>query len=138
MGINAVHTDTGYGRGKSVAAIAALFKDNPEYRQKLILCLKNTEPGNEASVDVALKRLGTDHVDVLMPTIHKPEPERLETIVAFNELMIKKGKARFGAFTTHDSINDVLELILKQAPDAFDATLLSLSMVNAPGDFSIA
>jgi len=133
LGINAVHTHTGYGRGKSVAAIAALFEDRPEYRDKVILCLKDTNPGKEASVDVALKRLGTDRVDVLVPTIHKPEPERLETIVAFNEQMIKKGKARFGAFTTHDHINEVLELILEQAPDAFDATLLSLSMVNAPG-----
>jgi len=133
MGINAVHTDTGYGRGRSVAAIGALFKNHPEYRQKVIVCLKNTKPGSESSVDVALKRLGTDYIDVLMPTIHKPEPERLDTIVAFNELMVKKGKVRFGAFTTHDHINDVLELILKQAPDKFDATLLSLSMVNAPG-----
>ena len=126
-GVNLVHTAPGYTGGKSVQAIGALFKEHPEYREKVFLCLKNGGPGNEESVDKALKRLNTDHTDMLMPTIHKPDAARLEAIVKFNEVLIKKGKVRFGAFTTHGEMNEVIELVLKQAPDAFAGTLMSMA-----------
>lgn len=126
-GVNLVHTARGYTGGKSVEAIGALFKEHPEYRQRVFLCLKNTQPGDEKYVDEDLARLNTDHVDMLMPTIHKADPGRLETIVKFNEMIVKKGKARFGAFTTHGDMNGVIELILKEAPDAFDGTLMSMA-----------
>jgi ferredoxin len=126
-GVNLVHTAPGYTGGKSVEAIGALFKEHPEYREKVFLCLKNSSPGDEGNVDNALKAMNTDHADMLMPTIHKADPGRLETIVKFNELIVKKGKARFGAFTSHGEMNEVIELILKEAPDAFDGTLMSMA-----------
>jgi len=126
-GVNLVHTAPGYTGGKSVEAIGALFKEHPEYREKVFLCLKNSSPGDEGNVDRALKGMNTDHVDMLMPTIHKADPGRLETIVKFNEMIVKKGKARFGAFTTHGEMNEVIELVLKQAPDAFAGTLMSMA-----------
>jgi len=126
-GVNLVHTATGYTGGGSVEAIGALFKEHPDYRQKVFLCLKNGGPGDERSVDNGLKGMNTDHVDMLMPTIHSADPARLEGIVKLNEMMVKNGKARFGAFTTHSEMNEVIELVLKEAPDAFDGTLMSMA-----------
>jgi predicted aldo/keto reductase-like oxidoreductase len=132
-GINLLHTDIGYTRGKSCEGIGALFGEKPEYRKKVFLCLKNSRPGDEESLDRVLKVLNTDYADLLVPTLQDPNAELLEQIVAFNDAMAKKGKIRFKGFTCHQKMNEVIELVLAKAPDAFDGTLLSLKPVGAPG-----
>ncbi|MFQ6048516.1 MAG: aldo/keto reductase [Phycisphaerae bacterium] len=136
VGINLVHTSLGYRRGKSCRAIGALFEQQPAYRDKVFLCLKTSRPGNENYVDRSLKALRTDRADLLMPTIHEPDAGRLERIVAFNEKLVKKGKIRFKGLTCHGQMNEVIELVLKQAGDAFDAALLSLAMAAPSGSRS--
>lgn len=128
-GINLVHTALGYMRGRSCAAIGGLLKEHPEYREKMFLCFKYGGPDKGRQLEQGLKVLHTDHADILMPTLHKPDPVRLADIVAFQDELVKAGKIRFKGFTCHGQMNEVLELVLKEAPDAFDGALLSLTMV---------
>ncbi len=128
-GMNLVHTALGYGRGKSCAAIGGLLKEHPEYREKMFLCFKYGGPDKGRQLGRGLKVLHTDHADMLVPTLHKPDPVRLADIVAFQDELVKAGKIRFKGFTCHGQMNEVLELVLKEAPDAFDGALLSLTMV---------
>ena len=136
-GMNLIHTAPGYGGGSSVAAIGAFFKQYPEYRAKVFLCLKNSNPGTSeahlAAVADTLAKLNTDHADIFLPTIHKPDPARLEVIVAMNDALFKQGKIKFKGFTCHGQLSEVMELILAKAPDAFDGTLMSMAPVNALG-----
>ena len=136
-GVNLVHTSLYYGKGNSVAAIGAFFKQYPEYRKKVFLCLKNSDPGIDAKklaeFESTLVKLNVDHVDMFMPTLQDSDPERLDKIVAMCELLANQGKIKFKAFTCHGQLNEVIELVLDKAPNVFDGTLMSMAPVNASG-----
>lgn len=129
-GVNVVHTARGYGKGKSIASIGTFLKESPEYRKKIVLCLKEEPSVKEADLDKDLQNLNTDYVDVYLPQLQKPEQGVMEDAIAAMENLKKKGKIRFGGFTCHEDMLGVCQLVLDKAPKAYDATLISTAMVR--------
>ena len=132
-GVNLVHTSATYVNGKSILAVGDLFKAAPEYRNKVLLCLKSFTPDKEPELTDMLAKLHTDHTDVLISTMDKPDPARLETIMKAQDALKKKGLIRHTGFVCHGDMNGVMEMVLEKAPDYFDVTLLSHALVPAAG-----
>jgi len=133
-GINVLHTSHGYGGGRSVRAIAQLFKQDKSYRDKVVLCFKTGWDADESYLDRYLKMFGTDHADLYLPQLHWPDKRRMETALKNLERLKKKGKIRFGGFTCHSQMNEVCEMVLAEAPDGYDACLISTAMLRPRGD----
>jgi aryl-alcohol dehydrogenase-like predicted oxidoreductase len=100
LGINLWDTAPGYGNGYSETVVGKGLQGR---RDKVVLATKvqyeHFSPEMvEASCDASLKRLSTDHIDVLQ--IHWPsKSEANELTVAGIALMVKKGKVRFAALS---------------------------------------
>jgi predicted aldo/keto reductase-like oxidoreductase len=124
-GVNVVHTARGYTGGKSVLSIARLYEQDPTYRKKAFLFLKENDKVSEEALDRDLKNLNTDYVDAYLPQLQKPEAETMEKALAALDALKKKGKIRFGGFTCHDDMNGVMELIMEKAPKGYDCCLIS-------------
>jgi len=133
-GLNLVHTSETYGGGASIRVVADLFKMDKRYRDKVFLCVKGRTPPKEAEIDGMLKILGTDHVDVVLTTLHTPQPGRLEDIQARQDKLKKKGKVRYKGFVSHTDMNGAIELVLEKAPDYFDVALIAMRMLPVPGN----
>lgn len=129
-GVNLVHTARGYTGGKSVASIGAFLKEAPEYRKKIVLCLKENPRVSEEALDRDLKNLCTDYVDVYLPQLQKPDQAAMEDAIAALENLKKKGKIRFGGFTCHEDMLGVCQLVLDKAPKGYDATLLATKPIR--------
>ena len=71
MGINLIHTSTGYLKGKSIRAVANTIKNR---REKVHIALKD----NFRTIESALEILGTDYVDFVMFNRHNAEEFRNE------------------------------------------------------------
>lgn len=132
-GMNLLHTSATYGRGASVQAIGELFKAAPQYREKIFLCLKSFTPDKEEELTGMLKTLHADHADLLLSTMDKADPARLEVIQKGQDKLKAKGLIRHTGFVCHGDMNEVVEMVLDKAPDYFDATLLAMRMVPVPG-----
>ena len=131
-GINLLHTSASYTKGNSIQAIGELFKAEKGYRDKVFLCLKSYHPEKESEIDEMLAALSTDHVDAIFTEFHEGRPERLEALQAQQDKLKKKGKIRHTGFVCHGDMNGVMELILAKAPEYFDVTLMSMSMLPPP------
>lgn len=109
LGINVIDTADIYGHGLSEELIGKVIKRNPELREKMILQTKCGVVSNKIGtyyntkkeyilkcVDDSLKRLNTDHIDVLL--LHKPDPlyDPKGITEAFNELYESKKVLNFG------------------------------------------
>ncbi len=129
-GVNVIHTARGYTGGKSVASIAKLYEQEPAYRKKAYLFLKEDATVSEERLDKDLKALNTDYVDAYLPQLQKPDQAMMETAVAALENLKKKGKIRFGGFTCHSNMNEVMELIMEKAPKGYDCCLISTAPVR--------
>lgn len=129
-GLNLVHTSASYVRGKSILAIGELFRAEPAYRDKVFICLKSFRPDQESEITGMLKTLNTDHADLLLSTMDKPDPKRLELIQASQDKLKAKGLIRHTGFVCHGDMSGVIEMVLDKAPKYFDATLLSTAPLN--------
>ena len=109
LGINVIDTADIYGHGLSEELIGQVIEKNPELREKMILQTKcgvvSTSEGlcYDVSkdyilkcVDESLKRLHTDHVEVLL--LHKPDPlyDPKQIAEAFDELYASGKVLNFG------------------------------------------
>ncbi len=128
-GVNMVHNHAGYRGGNAMRAMAKVFEANPGMRDKLVLSLKGKDRKLERELDKTLTALHTDHVDVYLPTLHNADKGRLDELRKVQDGLKKKGKIRFKGFVCHGDLNDVLEMVLADAPDYFDAALLSTQMI---------
>lgn len=128
-GVNLVHTSASYVGGKSILAIADLFKAEKSYRDKVFLCLKSFNPDSEREIDEMLKTLGTDHTDALLTTFEEASPRRLEAMQKQQEMLIKKGKLKHTGFVSHKDTNAVMELIVEKAPRFFEVALLAMQVL---------
>lgn len=120
------HADI-YCNGKSEEAFAELWKDTPHLRQEIYLqtkCgIRFAPPLHRfdfsyehiiASAENSLKRLQTDHLDVLL--LHRPDPlvEPEEVARAFDELK-SSGKVRWFGVSNHTAAQmDLLRKYLNQ------------------------
>ncbi len=133
-GVNLLHTSDSYGGGKSIAAVANLFKADKTYRDKVFLCLKGLTRQKEAELDKMLATLGTDHVDSWLCELQTPDAGRLETVQALLDAMKKKGKVRHPGFVCHVDMNGSIEMVVEKAPTFFDVALIAMTMAPVPGD----
>lgn len=133
-GVNLLHTSDSYGGGKSIAAVADLFKSDKSYRDKVFLCLKGLTRQKETELDKMLATLGTDYVDSWVYEFQKPDAGRLETVQELLDDMKKKGKVKHAGFVCHVDMNGSIEMVVEKAPDFFDVALIAMTMAPIPGD----
>lgn len=132
-GMNLIHTARGYTGGNSVKAIGRLFEQNPQMRKQVILCVKEGARPSEKDLDADLAKMNTDYADVYLPQLQQPNQSMMEDAIADLQKLKQKGKIRFGGFTTHSNMNEVIELVLAKAPKGYDCTLMATNMLR-PGN----
>ena len=138
LGINYFdHADI-YGRGKCEEVFGAALKRNPTLRDKIYIQTKcSIVPGSMYdfskehiinSVDGSLKRLGVDHIDVLL--LHRPDllMDPAEVAEAFNEL---ESQGKVGAFGVSNHSPLQIELLQREMKQKLSINQMQLSITNA-------
>ena len=138
LGINYFdHADI-YGRGKCEEVFGAALKRNPALRDKIYIQTKcSIVPGSMydfskehilKSVDGSLKRLGIEHIDVLL--LHRPDllMEPSEVAEAFNELESTGKVSAFGV-SNHSALQ--IELLQREVKQKLAINQMQLSITNA-------
>ncbi len=116
-GINFMDNCWDYNGGASEIRMGNALRDG--YRQKVFLMTKldsQTKAGAAKQIDESLKRLQTDHVDLLQfhEVIRPTDPERIFAAGGSMEAVIEarqKGKLRYIGFTGHKSPEIHLKMI---------------------------
>ena len=138
LGINYFdHADI-YGRGKCEEVFGAALKRNPTLRDKIYIQTKcSIVPGSMydfskehiiSAVDGSLKRLGIDHIDVLL--LHRPDllMDPAEVAEAFDELETKGKVGTFGV-SNHSPLQ--IELLQREMKQKLSINQMQLSITNA-------
>jgi predicted aldo/keto reductase-like oxidoreductase len=138
LGINYFDNSADYWDGKSEEVYGAVL---PPFRKHIFLTTKansRTRAGAEAELNLSLKRLRTDYVDLWQ--IHAiEEHEEVEQIFAPGgaieafEAAKKAGKCRFIGFTGHHDPH--VHLAMLKAYERFDSILMPLHVAD-PGYLS--
>jgi aryl-alcohol dehydrogenase-like predicted oxidoreductase len=138
LGINYFDNANNYWRGRSEEVYGAVL---PPFRKKVFITSKSmarTREGAEAELNISLKRLRTDYLDLWQ--IHgvreKEEVQQIfgpgGAIEAFDAAK-KAGKCRFIGFTGHHDPYVHLEML--RAYDRYDSILMPLNVAD-PGYLS--
>lgn len=138
LGINYFdHADI-YGRGKCEEVFGAALKRNPTLRDKIYIQTKcSIVPGSMydfskehiiSAVDGSLKRLGIDHIDVLL--LQRPDllMDPAEVAEAFDEL---ETKGKVGAFGVSNHSPLQIELLQREMKQKLSINQMQLSITNA-------
>lgn len=138
LGINYFdHADI-YGRGKCEEVFGAALKRNPTLRDKIYIQTKcSIVPGSMydfskehiiSAVDGSLKRLGIEHIDVLL--LHRPDllMDPAEVAEAFDEL---ETKGKVGAFGVSNHSPLQIELLQREMKQKLSINQMQLSITNA-------
>lgn len=115
-GINYWDTAEGYGGGRSEEGIGRWLAKNQGTRQEIFLASKlKFKSGEEptARLEESLKRLRTDHMDVLFMHGVSGSKELEPHLAAWAEAQKKAGKIRLFGFTTHGNMENCLEAAAK-------------------------
>jgi predicted oxidoreductase len=137
QGITFFDTADVYGHGKSEQALGQLLKDIPGSRRRLVIQSKcssrhggvvdsSREHITEA-VEGSLKRLGTDHLDILL--LHWPDSliEPTEVARAFDELH-RAGKVRYFGVSNYSPYQ--IELLRKHVHQPLVANQIQLGLAH--------
>jgi aryl-alcohol dehydrogenase-like predicted oxidoreductase len=132
-GINFLDNCWDYNNGESEIRMGKALRDG--YRQKAFLMTKidgRTKKGSARQIDESLRRLQTDHVDLLQfhEVIRDTDPERIFSVGGGMEAAVEakeKGKLRYIGFTGHKSP----DIHLKMLETAF-AHKFTLNTVQMP------
>src|SRR3989454_4041516 len=133
LGINYFDNAHGYWNGRSEEVYGAVL---PPFRKSVFITTKSsnrTRQGAEAELDLSLRRLRTDYVDLwqIHAVSEKKEVEQIfdpgGAIEAF-EAAKKAGKCRFIGFTGHHDPYVHLEML--KAYDKFDSILMPLNVAD--------
>jgi len=133
LGMNYFDNAHGYWNGRSEEVYGAVL---PPFRKSVFITTKSsnrTRQGAEAELDLSLKRLRTDYVDLwqIHAVSEKKEVEQIfdpgGAIEAF-EAAKKAGKCRFIGFTGHHDPYVHLEML--KAYDKFDSILMPLNVAD--------
>ena len=131
------HADI-YGGGKSEEVFGEVLKRHPEYREKMILQTKcGIVPGKRYDfskehilqcVNDSLKRLNTEHVEILL--LHRPDAlcDPQEVAEAFDELY-QAGKVKYFGVSNHTPLQ--IELLKKYSKYPLIINQLQLSIVHS-------
>jgi uncharacterized protein len=113
-GINYIDTAHAYMKGVNEEIIGSVMKSK---RDKVFLTTKisGRDPGNLPNMlETSLKRLKTDHVDLLLlHNIKSTEPILNHDIIKFFDNARKKGYTRYVGFSTHNFQGEFPEAALK-------------------------
>ena len=137
QGITFFDTADVYAHGKSEEALGQLLRDIPGSRRRLVIQSKcssrhggvvdsSREPISEA-VEGSLKRLGTDHLDILL--LHWPDSliEPAEVARAFDELH-RAGKVRYFGVSNYSPYQ--IELLRKHLHQPLVANQIQLGVAH--------
>jgi len=137
QGITFFDTADVYGNGKSEEALGKLLKDSPGLRRQVVIQSKcssrhggvidsSREHITEA-VEGSLKRLGTDHLDILL--LHWPDTliEPAEVARAFDELH-RAGKVRYFGVSNYSPYQ--LELLRRHLHQPLVANQIQLGLAH--------
>ncbi|MBA4358739.1 MAG: aldo/keto reductase, partial [Desulfovibrio sp.] len=116
-GVNYWDTAEGYGGGRSEEGIGRWLAKNPGTRKEIFLASKlKFKWGEEptARLEESLKRLSTDHLDVLFMHAVSGTRELEQHLPAWAEAQKKAGKIRLFGFTTHGNMEECLEAAAKR------------------------
>lgn len=131
------HADI-YGGGKSEKVFGEVLKRNPELREKMIIQTKCAiVPGKRydfskehivSSVENSLKRLQTDHVEILL--LHRPDAlcDPKEVAEAFDELY-DRGMVKYFGVSNHTPLQ--IQFIQKYTKHPIIINQLQLSIVHS-------
>jgi uncharacterized protein len=131
LGINFYDTANAYMAGKNEELVGKVFRGR---RDKVLIQTKfranGTEKEYRQSVETSLRRLQTDHVDVLLAhSLKKPDEVSNPALIEFLHAMKKEGKARFTGFSSHSD----MALLLREAAksNVHDVALVSYNFTHA-------
>lgn len=124
-GILLLDTAHGYMQGRNEETIGGVIKDRP--RDSYYLATKISLPQNRATglytegatteeflkrLDISLKRLGVDYVDILYQHgVSRKESVMYEPILKAMEQAKKSGKVRFSGVSTHSNEPEVIDAV---------------------------
>ena len=138
-GINFLDNCWDYNRGESEIRMGKALRDG--YRQKAFLMTKldgRTKTAASAQLDESLRRLQTDHVDLLQfhEVIRDTDPDRVFAQGGALEAVLeaqKAGKVRFIGFTGHKSPDIHLKMLATASKHGFkfDAVQMPLNVMDA-------
>ncbi|OGP90560.1 MAG: hypothetical protein A2157_07105 [Deltaproteobacteria bacterium RBG_16_47_11] len=130
LGINFYDTADCYMRGRNEEMVGQTFKGK---RDKILIQTKvhaHDEKKMRASVEKSLRRLQTDHIDVLVWHGHSsPEEVSDPNLFEFMSKMKKEGKVRFTGFSTHSHMASLLREAAKS--NFHDVALVSYNFTHS-------
>lgn len=131
LGVNFFDTARVYMGGRNEDLVGKVFRGK---RDKVLIQTKfkvgSSEKTNRASVEMSLKRLGTDYVDVLLAhSLKKPGEVCNPALVDFLQTMKKEGKARFTGFSSHSDMATLLKAAAKGG--CHDVALVSYNFTHS-------
>ena len=131
LGINFFDTAHAYMGGRNEEMVGKVFRGK---RDKVLIQTKfrfnATEKENRQSVETSLRRLQTDHVDVLLAhSLKKPDEVSNPALIEFLQAMKKEGKARFTGFSSHTDMAPLLREAAKSK--LHDVALVSYNFTHA-------
>ncbi|MFC1538917.1 aldo/keto reductase [Candidatus Latescibacterota bacterium] len=131
MGVNYIDTANKYMNGINEEVIGTVMKSR---RDKVFLTTKLADqdiPGMTKNLETSLKRLNTDHVDlVLAHSLNEVELLANEEIIKHLENAKRSGKARFIGYSTHKLPDEYMDETLKVG--VYEAILVSFNYLSPP------
>ena len=131
LGINFFDTAHAYMGGRNEEMVGKVLRGK---RDKVIIQTKfrvnASEKENRQSVETSLRRLQTDHVDVLLAhSLKKPDEVSNPALIEFLQKMKKEGKTRFTGFSSHTDMASLLREAAKS--NLHDVALVSYNFTHA-------
>ncbi|MFC1542082.1 aldo/keto reductase [Candidatus Latescibacterota bacterium] len=131
MGINYIDTAHKYMNGINEEVIGTVMKSR---RDKVFLTTKLADqdiPGMTKNLETSLKRLNTDHVDlVLAHSLNEVDLLANEEIIKHLENAKRAGKARFIGYSTHQLPDEYMDETLRLG--VYEAILVSFNYLSPP------
>ncbi|MBU0985669.1 MAG: aldo/keto reductase [Proteobacteria bacterium] len=145
MGINYFDTAHGYQNGNNEKMLGNVLKQYgrqkvliatkiPPYVRRLGLKLLNDSKSMETKMEESLRRLQTDHVDVLLlHNIAEPDWPVNDEMLGFCQKMKETGKARFVGISFHSAGQTFVDTVDRAlGPDVYDVFLATLNYKSPP------
>jgi uncharacterized protein len=131
LGVNFYDTANSYMAGKNEEMVGKVFHGK---RDKVLIQTKirfhPTEKENRESLETSLRRLQTDHVDVLLAhSLKTPKEVSDPRLIEFLQKVKKEGKARFTGFSSHSNMASLLNEAAKA--HEHDVALVSYNFTHS-------
>ncbi len=131
LGVNFFDTAHSYMGGRNEEMVGKVFRGK---RDQVLIQTKfrfnATEKENRQSVETSLRRLQTDHVDVLLAhSFTKPDEVSNPMLIEFLQALKKEGKARYTGFSSHSNMAALLQEAAKA--NVHDVALVAYNFTHS-------